>query len=375
MKKERSLTIDALPVILSGGISNYVGPLTAAILRLAADCLWHINLFFRLASSWKRYRNYWRYRDALVMSRVSCSYLPDRLIDSFWRRGLALPRRSDVFLATTEMVPSIPRARLCLVGWVVYDLSPLRLPQFFSNSSVGQLAHWLELASRTDFVVAISETTKRDVMELLKYPEERVVVLYPGAPRVPFTANEKPRITQKPYVIYIGSLALNKNVDGLIRIFARCIHDHGFDWDLIIVGKDFCGSDFWQAIIDEARVGGRVYMAGRVSDREREVLLAGACMLWQFSWYEGFGLPILEAAAKGIPVFYGNRGAVKEIIQNPEQEIDPGDPCAAAEKIAVAYRTPGLFERWRKNGLDRASFFSWDKSASQLFDYLSKICS
>jgi glycosyltransferase involved in cell wall biosynthesis len=95
-------------------------------------------------------------------------------------------------------------------------------------------------------------------------------------------------------------------------------------------------------------------------------------MVWQFSWYEGFGLAVLEAAVRGIPVLYANRGAVPEILKNPEQEIDPTDERNAAMKAAEALSSSSKLNRWSELGRERAAEFSWDKSSSKLLKWLER---
>jgi glycosyltransferase involved in cell wall biosynthesis len=257
------------------------------------------------------------------------------------------------------------------VGWIVYDLIPLRIPRYFSVDYDAFLKSTLDRARRTDFIVAISESTKQDIVELLDYPEEKICVIYPGTDLAPTPS--KPKIdghVQRPYVHYRGALSHNKNVDGMLRIFARCVHEHGLDIDIILSGKDFCGKTYWTQLIRDLDIAGRVHFAGWVTREKLENILMNAMMLWQFSWYEGFGLPVLEAASRGIPVLYTNRGAVPEILQNPEQEIDPSDEEQAATRAADALRSPEILEAWGNLGLRRAAEFSWDKSGQKLLSWL-----
>jgi glycosyltransferase involved in cell wall biosynthesis len=142
------------------------------------------------------------------------------------------------------------------------------------------------------------------------------------------------------------------------------------DMDIVLTGKDFCGRSFWQEIIQDLDIEGRVHIASWISENEREYLLSHAMILWQFSWYEGFGLPVLEATSRGIPVLYTNRGAVPEILKNSEQEIDPANEEEAAVKAASALKSPETLERWKRLGPSRASQFSWERSALKLLRWM-----
>ena len=370
----RYLSIDALPLLFEGGISNYTRPLVENIL-ICADPTWQVELLFRLSTSRSRRKLYRKYEQC-CSSRPSghrLTFVPDRLLAELWKRGISLPslrasKSDDVFVATTELVP---RKNKTKVGWIIYDLMQLRIPQYFPIDKEAFHASALERAQRTDFIVAISENTKKDVIELLNYPEERVCVVYPGRSLVKNPPEDKASCAQRrPYIYYLGSMALNKNVDGMLRVFARCIHEHGLDLDLILTGKNFCGRHFWERLVGELGIEKRVQFTGWIVDEERMKLLDNATMLWQFSWYEGFGLPVLEAASRGIPVLYTNRGAVPEILRNPEQEIDPANEEEAAAQAATALNSPEILASWKAAGLKRATEFSWDKSSSKLLKWL-----
>lgn len=376
MQNMRQITIDALPLLFHGGISNYTRPLVEHLVAAAGE-EWQVDLVFRLSPSWSRlesYRRYCRehYDQPAGHKRV---FAPDRWTTRLWENGFFVPLRrrresAGIFLATTDLVPKLRPEIKGLVGWIVYDLTPLKIPAFFKANVEEYARQARERAERADFIIAISETTRRDVIELLKYPEDKVCVIYPGVTPPETAPHAVP--AARPYIYYAGSLALNKNVDGLIRVFARCIHQYHLDLDLILSGKDFCGRAYWPKLLREQKVAERVHITGWVSDQKRDALLAGAMMAWQFSWYDGFGLSILEAAAGGIPCLYTNRGAVKEILRNPEQEIDPANEGAAAEKAAMACRSPDILLRWEKLGIARAADFSWKKSAEKLLAWCER---
>lgn len=366
------LTIDALPVLMEGGISNYVFPLVQEICALFEESF-EVLLLFRLGpypDRWRRYRKYLKKRQHFG-ERVTRTFLPDRFERFLWKRQIiaagSKKKRKKIFLATTEMVPS---AKDQTVGSIFYDLTPVRLSEFFPGSSARFLTDASAQASRSNFIIAISQSTKNDVVEILGYPEDRVCVVYPGAPPPLHFFTGAYRKINRPYIIYMGSLALNKNVDGMLRIFSRCVHEHQLDIDIILIGKDFCGSSFWNEMASELRIVDRVRLLGWVSEKQRNKLLIGSEMLWLFSWYEGFGLPVLEAAANGIPAMVSNRGSLPEILCNPEQEIDPSCEKEAAEKISVALQNPSVLQRWRSNGFDRAESFSWFESARRLLDFM-----
>ncbi|MBN1674489.1 MAG: glycosyltransferase family 4 protein [Kiritimatiellae bacterium] len=366
-----TFTVDALPVLFEGGISNYVRPLLEHVAAQGA-AQWQMEFVFRLGVSTGRLRSYRRYRRGRP-ANVRCMpiAMPDRLVTRLWERGVAVPRfgargDSDVFLATTELVPALERAP---VGCILYDLCQLRIPQFFDIDVRRFKDALVKRVRRARFIVAISQQTKADVVELLGYPADRIVVIYPGirgqAPDVPRAAPPRRR-----YILYLGALSLNKNVDGMLRVFARCVHEHDLDLEMVLTGKDFCGGEYWHRLVNEQRIENRVRFAGWVTPSERDALIANATMLWQFSWYEGFGLPVLEAAARGTAVLYSERVPAKEILRSPEQEIDPSDEEACVERAAAALNSPQTLAAWRARGLEMASRHTWQAAADRLLGWL-----
>jgi glycosyltransferase involved in cell wall biosynthesis len=369
------LFIDALPILGKGGISNYIRPLIEELIE-CRSAQWPLELFFRLGFRGRRNPMLEKWAQSMVGNScvIHTTQFPDRLITKLWENGLMgasliAGTWADVILATTELVP---RGRGSLTGWFVYDLIPLKVPQFFGSSYRRFLETMQRCARRADFIIALSECTRSDIVELLGYSEEKIVVVYPGTNAAPksCTADQPVPPATTPYILYLGALALNKNVDGLLRIFARCIHDHRLDMNLILTGKDFCGPGYWKSLVSRLGIAERVKFRGWVTDSEKETLLDGASMLWQFSWYEGFGLPVLEAAGRGIPVLCSNRGALPEIIQNPDQEVDPGDETGAAARASDALRSPSVLSEWKARGLRRAAMFTWTKSVHQMTSYI-----
>lgn len=372
----QKLIVDATPLFFQGGISNYVA---SFVEQLVCDAVlrWKVHLVYRLGVSRNRLQAYRQHRSCLPDNVETCwIFLPDRVTEFLWEKRILVPLcgktgRESVFIATTEFVP---KRRKGLTAWIVYDLTPYYLSEIFSIDKTVYIETMRQRANRTDLIIAISENTRKDVIHLLNYPEDRICVVYPGNRPLSFQAPVQPvnPYGRRPYIYYLGALALNKNVDGMLRIFSRVVNSHHIDVDIILTGKDFCGKPFWEKMIQELKIEGRVHFTGRILDDDRDRLLQGALMLWQFSWYEGFGLPVLEAAGRGVPVLHTNRGAVPEILCNPEQSIDPADESGAAARAAAALSSPETLERWKKNGLVRATEFSWEKSVNRFLKWLEQ---
>ena len=267
--------------------------------------------------------------------------------DTAWYPALpplgAPRRRLDVVHCTTYRAPlrsGVP------VAVTVHDLAVLRYPQFFPAwtrlYASTLLRRVLRAAAR---IVAVSEFTKREVVELARVPPERIVVA-PNATDERFTA-EGPRATGD-YVLAVGTLEPRKNLARLLEAMRR------LDVELRVVG-----ARGWGGVDVPAQADG-VRWLGEVPDDELAALYRGAQCFVYPSLYEGFGLPVLEAMRSGTPVVTSTGTAMEEVAGDAAELVDPLDPESIANGIerAIARRRE-LVGR----GLERARRFTWAAAA------------
>lgn len=265
---------------------------------------------------------------------------------AWYLRGL--PRRAraegvDVLHCPTFRGPF--RSDLPLVVTVL-DLALLRHPEFFNrwNRTYSRLAvpRVVRAARR---LIAISEFTKRELVDLLGVDPERVSVV-PVPPRGGFDAQGPG--ADGDYVLAVGTLEPRKNLRRLAEA-ARLA-----DVELRVVG-----ASGWGGVSVE---GNGVLWLGAVDDAELARLYRGALCLAYPSLYEGFGIPILEAFSSGTPVVTSAGGATEEVAGGAAVLVDPLDPRAIADGIAEAV---GRRDELRKLGLARAAQFGWDDVAER----------
>jgi glycosyltransferase involved in cell wall biosynthesis len=250
--------------------------------------------------------------------------------------GLAA-RKLDLLHCTTFRGPL--RARIPVVV-TVHDLALLRHPDAFRrwHRTTGGMA--LRSAVRAaDAIVAVSEFTRRELVDLLAVPAERIRVVRNGVD--PVFSPDGPG-TEGDYVLAVGTLEPRKNLARVVEA-ARLA-----GVDLRVVGAAGWGGvavDGWM---------------GRVSDADLARLYRGARCVVYASLYEGFGLPVLEAMASGVPVVTGRGGATEEIAGGAAVLVDPLDPAAIAAGIdeATARRDELI-----PSGLEHARGFTWAAAA------------
>jgi len=262
---------------------------------------------------------------------------------------LALPlqaRRLDVLHCTTFRAPL--RARVPVIA-TVHDLAIIRYPGYFTT--------WTRLYARTflrpvlraaDRVVAVSELTKRDIVELAGVPEERVRVV-PNATEDLFSPDGP--AAEGDYVLAVGTLEPRKNLPRLAEATRR------LGLELRIVGAPGWG--------DVRLAGDGVRWLGRLSDEELATLYRGALCLGYPSIYEGFGIPVLEAMRCGTPVVTSAGSAMEEVAGPAAELVDPLDPASIADGIerAIARR-----DELRPLGLERAGRYTWEAAAAATVD-------
>ncbi len=285
--------------------------------------------------------------------------------------SLELPfSRPDIYHSTQLGLPAIRGHRAVIT---IHDLAPLRWPEHYLRLPHARVGHRWEysLARKADAVIAVSEATKRDVIERLRIPESRVTVIPEAvdesfAPPSRDTAIEQVRARfgfATPYVLYVGQFDPRKNMDGLVSAFALAAERHP-DLRLVIAGDLGKLASFLYAALERGHAPReRVVLAGHVSDAELAALYAGAECLLHSALLEGFGLTPLESLAAGTPVVGLRAGAVEEVVGDAGVLVEGDRPEALAEALVAYLDDETLQRELRARTRPRASAFSWDRAA------------
>ena len=248
----------------------------------------------------------------------------------------------DVLHCTTFRAPVSPRAPLVVT---VHDLALLRHPDAFPawHRRTGTLALRSGVRS-ADAIVAVSAFTRDELVELLGVPVDRIRIVPNGVD--PIFSPDGPSV-EGDYVLAVGTLEPRKNLPAAVEAA-----------QLAGVELRVAGATGWGGVATSGWVG-------EPSDEELAALMRGARCLVYPSLYEGFGLPILEAMACGLPVVTSRGGATEEVAGGAAVLVDPRDPASIAAGIEDAgHRRESLV----KIGLARASMFRWRRSADLVED-------
>ena len=280
--------------------------------------------------------------------------------------------RPAVFLSPFSILPwYCPYPKII----VVYDLVPLIFKQFYSTHArlifKGQMANAVK---RADKIITISNSTKDDLVKLLKADPDKIFVVYPGYDNQVYQPVKEPNriseIKQKykiagNYILYIGTLEPRKNITRLIEAFGQLMKAGNVDHKLVITGKKGWLYDDIFKTVNRLGLNSHVIFTGYAPYEDLPLLLNGADVFIYPSLYEGFGLPPLEAMACGTPLITSNLSSLPEVVGNAGILVDPRSVDEISKALYQVISNKNLQETMRQRGLERAKMFSWEKVAKE----------
>lgn len=284
--------------------------------------------------------------------------------------GEMLSRPPDVLFVPAHVLPLIHPRRSVVT---VHDLGYLSYPEAHRPADRRYLdgsTRWN--AHQAAAVLADSRATKDDLVRAYNADPDKVHVVYLGRDEAVAPVTDRARLADvqnrygiaTPYLFYVGTLQPRKNLARVIDAFARVAGRLG-DVQLVLAGKRGWLYDDLFAQVTRLGLERRVVFPGYVDDADLPALLSGAVALVFPSLYEGFGIPVLEAGACGLPVITSNTSSLPEVAGDAALLVDPHDVDAIAEAMYRLATDPELRAELTRRGRENVKRFSWEKCARE----------
>ncbi len=254
----------------------------------------------------------------------------------------------------------------------VYDLSCFKYPETHPRARVKFFNEYLPLSlEKAQHILTISEFSKREIIDYFAINPEKITVAYCGVPsgfqsyseQQSDTVLKQYSLRYKKYFLYVGTIEPRKNLELLLDIFQQLPTAIQADYKLVIIGT--FGWKY-ERFLQQARTllaRQQLIMPGYVKDNELQHLMAGAhCFLYP-SWYEGFGIPPLEAMASGTPVITSDRASLPEVVGKAGILLPADDAQQWVQSIVSLVEDPPLYQQYVESGLHRATLFNWTTTA------------
>ncbi len=338
-KKKLRVGMDISQLAHPGGVATYTKNLAENLSKIK-----DLEMVFFYSSLRKKYKG--------GLKNIKSYKLPPTIFELFFNRirNVSIEKflgPLDIFHSSDWTQPPSKAKKVT----TYHDAVALKYPQWSHPKIVAVHKRRLKLVEEEiDMVIAVSESTKKDLLEVSKIPKEKITVIYEGVSNnmKPQREKQKKEFKRKynlpdKFVLAIGGVGERRNL--------QRVKEASKNYNLIITGIDFP----W------------------ISDEELPLLYSAAQVLLYPSFYEGFGLPILEALACGTPVITSNTSSMSEVGGNAAVYVDPYNADDIKDKLKMLIEDENLKKEMIKKGFSQAKKFSWEKCAEQTAEIYRKL--
>ncbi len=278
----------------------------------------------------------------------------------------------DAYLSLKTKVPSIP---------VFHDLNFEHYPKDLPVLERKYYRYFFpRYAKKAEQIVTVSEFSKKDIVTLYDVPPEKVNVVYNGVNEdfKPVPEAEQKTYRDKhskgfPFFIFVGALHPRKNLVRLFQAFDYFKDQHRTDIKLVVVGNKKYWTREIQEAFEEMKHNDEVYFSGRMTAEELHRAVGSALAMAYVSYFEGFGLPIIESFRCDTPVVTSNVTSMPEVAGDAALLVDPFSVKSIAEGLEKIALDPELRAKLISKGRERSRMFTWQNSAEQLWAVIEKV--
>ena len=293
--------------------------------------------------------------------------------------GLATYAREKLdVLHSTSPLHRVPTAYRGKIVTTFYDFAPYRVPDLFPRLSTAKIKTLYSfMAKKSDRIITVSESTKKDAQEFLGFPAERIDVIYNGLDKRFLdertgSAEDIKKIfgIKDKYILFLGTLEPRKNLMRTIEAFSRFKNawQEKFDYQLVIAGKKGWLTEEYFQLAEDLEIKNDVIFTGYVGGEELKPLYSYAEFFVMPSLWEGFGQTVVEAMACGAPAIVSKVSSIPEIAGDAVYYVDPHDTEGIGKAMLKLAGEKDLRETMSALGREQAKKFSWEKCARQTLD-------
>ena len=286
--------------------------------------------------------------------------------------------KADVFFSPDGFIPlgmSVPKVSM------FHDVAYFRYPEYLQPRIRNFYAKWIpRFMAYTDHIITVSEFSKKEIIEAYNVRPEKISVVYNGITDSyqPIGDVQKEEVRKKytqgrPYFLYLGAIHPRKNVLTLIKAFNQFKSSGTSDVQLIIAGRKAWHTEDVFRAIEQSPFKNEIHLPGYVPTSNAVSLVASAEAMIYPSLYEGFGLPLVEAMACGVPVICSNVSSLPEVAGNAALLFDPMDVDQLSRHMRSITKDIQLREILIHQGNERSKDFSWDKAAENIYEILKSV--
>lgn len=280
------------------------------------------------------------------------------------QNGIGMPRRKESKFVVT-----------------IHDLIPYTLPETVGQGYLRIFFNEIpKILENADMVITVSEYSKQDIMRFFNLPAEKIVVthlapedFYRQLPKTDLKPFFKKYHLEPGYILYVGGFSQRKNIRAIVKALARIKDQLPEKVKLVIAGSAGRSSKELARLIAKMQLEEDVIMPGFIPVEEMVYLYNGAKLFVYPSYYEGFGLPPLEAMACGVPVITSNVTSIPEVVGDGAELVDPDDDLRLAEKMFELLSNKNAWLNLQQKGFQRVACFDWRKTAAQTLQAYYKL--
>lgn len=378
--KPIKIVFDGLPLI---GVKTGIGYYTYNLIRALQASNKPIEILINYGLRWSRHLSPDVEPKIITLAKSFKRFIPKGYVLYSYYISLSyiygnIKHRPDIFHYTNYCATKFNRPTVI----TVCDLSYLRYPETLPADRLAWLRDYLpESIENSSKILTISEFSKSEILKFFPIPADKVVVTYCGIDSCyrPLDEEEIKKQLQsldlepKRYILSVGTIEPRKNLKVVIEAYAQLPARVREYYPLVIVGGRGWKESSIMDIIDPLEKRGQIRVLGYIPQEVLPAIYNGAKVFVFPSIYEGFGMPVTEAMACGTPVIASNVSSLPEVVGDSGLLLDPYDTDVWTRALEEMIDDDEKYNLLKKRGLERASLFSWEKTAEKTFQVYCEV--